>query len=210
VEITSDVDAVANRAAQFGQISGGVIDPLWVVDFPVARDPIADDHLNRRPLYLGRFHPAPWFLLAVAVDFIQPLWRMGFLLSAVGTGAWIARRLSPGTSAKDLPVRSTPTNLLFRSVQAAGVISYSVYLLHQPILHRAAEILKKLSPTVEGTPLLLYALCLLTWPLILLVSTCYYRLVEIPSIRLGKQARRVEASSPTYANGSASYPVKTN
>ena len=80
----------------------------------------------------------------------------------------------------------------------AGILSYSIYLLHQPILLAIVQILHLL-PTSWISPYLLFGGCCLSWQLVILISQKFYEFVEIPSITLGKNLAKLwqkNVSSP--------------
>ena len=83
-----------------------------------------------------------------------------------------------------------PKNICFRwmwsHLSFLGVISYSFYLFHQPIIGLAGRALSKVFPTMSIHPLSTYSLCLALYPIILGISFLLYRHIEQPSIRFGK------------------------
>jgi peptidoglycan/LPS O-acetylase OafA/YrhL len=70
-----------------------------------------------------------------------------------------------------------------------GIISYSVYLVHKPILTQAGHLLNKLG-LGQRSPVMLMAACLLLYPLIVAGSDGLYRFIEVPFIRLGSKLWR--------------------
>jgi peptidoglycan/LPS O-acetylase OafA/YrhL len=71
-----------------------------------------------------------------------------------------------------------------RSIQWLGRISFSLYLVHEPIVVTAARLL----PGVNAGELLLVVL-----PVSLLVAAGFYRLVEVPSLAVSRWMGKVEA-----------------
>ena len=69
---------------------------------------------------------------------------------------------------------------------AIGVLSYSIYLLHEPLLNSVPWAVHRAFPGYRIHPLLMFAFSLAAWWPILLLSWVFYRYVERPSIRLGK------------------------
>lgn len=82
-----------------------------------------------------------------------------------------------------------PTNNLFElawsHLALLGVVSYSFYLFHQPIIKLTVPALLTFLPGFNIHPLLRYLACLLWYPVILLLSYLVFNFVEKPSIRLG-------------------------
>jgi peptidoglycan/LPS O-acetylase OafA/YrhL len=83
-----------------------------------------------------------------------------------------------------------PSNDYFRMAWAhlslLGVISYSFYLIHQPIIELTGKAIERVLPGVLIHPLLKYSLCLGWYPVLFLFSLLFYRYIEQPSIGLGK------------------------
>jgi len=79
-------------------------------------------------------------------------------------------------------------------LRVAGIWSYSIYLLHQPLLHVIAGASSLL--TRELHPLLVFSLCVSSWLLILPLSNLWYRVVELPSIEQGKRVLALRRLAP--------------
>lgn len=104
-----------------------------------------------------------------------------------------------------------PSNLYFNKIWAhlgiLGTLSYSFYLLHQPILGTTHQILEQLNGS-PAHPLVIFAACMLWYPLILGLSQLFFRWVEMPSIALGRfmwkrgQQKKAESQAiPNIASG---------
>lgn len=78
-----------------------------------------------------------------------------------------------------------------------GVVSYSFYLFHQPIIGLTPIILDTAFPQTIIHPLIKFAICMGWYPVILIFSLMIHRLIEQPSIALGRVmgARRKEANN---------------
>jgi len=85
-----------------------------------------------------------------------------------------------------------PTNRYFKwawsHLSFLGVMSYSFYLFHQPIIGLTGRAFSKLLPDTFIHPLIKYSVCLAWYPVILFISYLIYRVVEQPSISLGRIA----------------------
>lgn len=140
-------------------------------------------------------------LIALLCPWFKPLSPFGFLLFAWLTAIAIDRLLSgrwliPATSAQQR---------LWSHLSSLGIISYSFYLFHLPILNQTRPLLALASGGVAVPPLLTYAACLAWYPLIYLLALALHRLIELPSIRLGvllwkswhPQAQASPAALPT-------------
>ena len=140
---------------------------------------IADDWLERRPIFLSRF--PLWitltaFVLAVLFSDRE---KFAFLFGALAGANFIARYLR-------VPHRPGGflTSRVGEHLRTVGLISYSLYLLHEPFLDLLPWLL---GPAWNHRPLALMLLSLAEWPFILPVAWCFYRAVELPSIAWGKR-----------------------
>ncbi|MFM7319959.1 MAG: acyltransferase family protein [Armatimonadota bacterium] len=164
---------------------------------------LADDHAKGGNSVWARIHPALPAAAAVAVDHLAPGHHLGFPLAAIALAAWIARRL--GRDEHD--VRGP---WIRRHLDSVGVASYSIYLLHQPILRRGvAFAIGRFDPAVAAWAGLAMALAL--WPVVVWLSRAAYRWVELPSIAWGRawiarirSARSAPSSDPAPVATAAS------
>jgi peptidoglycan/LPS O-acetylase OafA/YrhL len=154
---------------------------------------LADDLLHGRPLSLARW-PLGLFAGAIAACLTcAPLETFAFPLTALATMRAVAGALArPGGTAL-FPVLPA----LARGVAGVGCISYSLYLLHQPILNTVILSLKAAwFPPLHS--LVIFA-CGLAFCLPLgLAAWLFYRAVELRSITWGKrivQRRRSRAKT---------------
>ncbi len=141
---------------------------------------LADDHLNGRPLFSSGWPGWLAPVLMVVSWLFKPLNEFTFLFAALATANGIAFLLShPGFN---LP----SPRLLRERLQWAGVISYSVYLLHEPLLNLVPRVLGAAFPNHPLPPFAVFVCCLCEFPLIGVVCWLFYRFVEQTSIATGK------------------------
>ena len=142
---------------------------------------LADAWLKERPLPF-RWLPFPyWFAMALACYFFAPaasLINPAFGLGAVSLIAYCLER----------PELTFPRGLgvVMNHVRATGVVSYSAYLIHQPMIKLSLIILRRAFHLHYLHPLLSFAFCVSTWLIIFPASWLFHRYVETPSIALGK------------------------
>ena len=151
---------------------------------------LADDYLNKRPFSFIVGCPAwIWIFLAVLAHFFHPLAAFSFVFASLATMKVIAICITPGFHMQ-IP------RMLGGFLQKAGIISYSIYLLHQPFLYSFAQTLTFTSSKYRIHTLLIF-LCSLTFSgLIVFGSWVFYRCVEKPSIGFGKWFIRKKLSPP--------------
>jgi peptidoglycan/LPS O-acetylase OafA/YrhL len=150
---------------------------------------LADNFLKDQPLILRRCPLWVWPSLTIIFYFVKPLSAFAFLSAALfGANiiACLARPICPPFTQIDLSKTRFALVWLSKHIRWVGIISYSVYLLHQPLTLIAPRLFSKLFPAYHVHPLIIFTACLLEWPLVLFLSYYFYRFVEQPSINFGK------------------------
>ncbi len=129
-------------------------------------------------------------LVCVGVPLIE--WRQNMLDGASSSTAFLNSAIESvnlGAAIATFALFGLLAKVRFRLMRWLGEISYSIYLLHLPVL-MAVE--KFISPLIAGAPLAVHFL--IAFPLILGVSHLAYRFVETPMIAEG---RRIAARTQT-------------
>ena len=168
----------------FGWSTGVDLVPFWLTSSPLnyvmswsLGTWVADAYVRQRPLPLHSHSVVGWGLLSVASMFFLPTAPFMFLLISVTTATGISKALHNSvTSITPFP----------KAIGLVGLASYSVYLLHQPILLIAISASHNLGLTANAHPLVDVALCLLVFFPILLFSWISYQYIEVPFARLGR------------------------
>ncbi|HPF89805.1 MAG TPA: acyltransferase, partial [Flavobacteriales bacterium] len=140
---------------------------------------LAESHMRNKSSLLARLRfDTPLILTLVAAQFklTDPL---TFPLCALTTAIAMDRLHRGNWRAPDTGIRT----LIWKHLSKVGVISYSFYLFHQPILSKVGKSLREMLP-----PLAIVGCLLLLYPLILMVARLGHRYLELPSISLGKKA----------------------
>jgi len=144
---------------------------------------LADAHLHGRPLPLIKFSPGLWIVLAAVSCYVQPLEPLVFPFFAVLTTIIFGRILTGAVPRIRVP------QFCRSHLRLTGVCSYSIYLLHQPLMAAVPEVLRHwFSGTI--TPPLVFLACVLSWLVIMPLGWLWYRLGEVPSIACGKRIIR--------------------
>jgi peptidoglycan/LPS O-acetylase OafA/YrhL len=167
---------------------------------------IADAWLEQKPLPLANTPLPLWLGLAVACHFVRPLQPFQFMLFAVTSAAVTARCLNGG----NFPLRwPTGAKAVLRKI---GLWSYSLYLLHQPLLHVYSHLIVWAVPAEYRPASASFALVMVTWLPIIALCALWYELIERPGIALGKrliQARMKSANLPERDQATATAGEKT-
>ncbi len=117
--------------------------------------------------------------LAIACIFFKPLSSMKFLFFALFTAGVVASLLHKADQRISIP------DFLRNHLQQVGLWSFSLYLLHQPLLLGVKDaVVIMFGANIH--PILLFLLCIASWVLIVPVARLFYRFCELPSIALVK------------------------
>ncbi|MBD1823575.1 acyltransferase [Cyanobacteria bacterium FACHB-DQ100] len=141
---------------------------------------LAEAYLLKQPLPFARSSLWLWFALAVGTYCFKPLYPLSFMFFAILSTTWIAKLLN-GEQFK-LQVPQFCTTYLSR----IGLLSYSIYLLHQPLMEQLVMLMIRLRPSLFADPVPKFLVALSAWLFIVPLSALLYRYCELPSIRLGK------------------------
>jgi peptidoglycan/LPS O-acetylase OafA/YrhL len=139
----------------------------------------------------ARFGPGSWWGIAVIAALLMSADSM-----FVALPEWIARPLRTAAAALIVVVflgcRSVAAFAGRRSIQWLGRISFSLYLVHEPIVVTADRLL----PGANALEILVIGL-----PVSLLVAAAFYRLVERPSLALSRwMGKREERPSQFWSD----------
>ena len=142
---------------------------------------VAEAYVLGRPIPFSNHSVLAWSVIAIGSNFLKPFAPFSFLFFALLTATVIAKLLRYQHLTFRLPV------FFSRSFSIIGVWSYSIYLLHQPLLGLAPQVVAKFSLPDYLQELGTFALCLCFWFPIVELSALWYRVVELPSIALSKR-----------------------
>lgn len=171
--------------------------PLWISASPFyywfswsIGAAICDDYLKGEPSALLKSSPWLWLLAAVATSSFAAH-EFSFAFFALATASLLARQLTTKSAEE-------PLSLFSRFLRVTGTYSYSIYLVHQPIIVAVTETSKRLFPALENNPWGTFFAGLSSWLIIFPVAALLYYSVEKPSISLGK--RLLNALSQRWSN----------
>jgi peptidoglycan/LPS O-acetylase OafA/YrhL len=138
----------------------------------------ADAFLKGRELPFWKVPVWLFPLLTVLSGFTRPLAPLSFTFASLATVSVIGMLLKH-------PEKTSNPGFVSRHLAFVGVVSYSLYLLHQPILDLAHKVLGKLDIQLSLLPSILVTMTV--WIPAILASRAYYRFMELPSIEAGKR-----------------------
>lgn len=175
----------------------GYVSPFWlgkvtpIVDHYILRSPLAfwfswslgaygaDLFLKGRQLPLTRSSLAFWVFLIIVSYFTILLSPFFFLLCALLTTKIISKWLRPADVLPHAP------NIWLRLLRRIGLYSYSIYLLHEPLVESLGRFLNHAFPHIGQ--FLVFLFCVGSWLVIMPSSGLFYHFIEQPGIALGKQ-----------------------
>lgn len=141
---------------------------------------IAELYLRGRVIRLSRHAFCVLAIAPFVCGFVRPLASLAFPLFALLAAAVISKLLLPPISS--LPLADGIANHL----RQVGLWSFSLYLIHQPLMLGVPLVLSKVTGGAYVHPLVMFILCALSWFLFVPVARILYLFLELPSIRLGK------------------------
>jgi peptidoglycan/LPS O-acetylase OafA/YrhL len=143
---------------------------------------LADAYLTGKPLPFSKVHPLIWLVLGVLTS-SYPTTAYSFPFFALATVSFLSRRLGR-------EVTKERQSMLGRYLRATGIYSYSIYLIHTPILLGLIQWCEARIPGLDKNPFLIFGIGAITWPAFFLMGALMYHWVEKPSIALGKKLLR--------------------
>lgn len=141
---------------------------------------IADAFLKNQPLPFVKTSPVLWLALAIISYFVKPLDSFLFLLFAVTT-AVVASKFLSGACEIRVPA------FLLGILRKAGLWSYSIYLLHQPLIGVFFFAIIVFLPGEHYSYPIRLLLVGVTWLAVIPFGILWHELFERPSIALGKR-----------------------
>jgi peptidoglycan/LPS O-acetylase OafA/YrhL len=143
---------------------------------------LADAYLSGKPLPFTRLHPLVWLLPGLLTSPF-PAHEFSFTFFALLTASVLARYLRRGSA-------DERRSFLGRSIQLTGIYSYSIYLIHGPIMIALTYLYEAAFPGIEKHPFLILGAALSSWLAVFPLGALMHRWVEMPGISLGKRVLR--------------------
>jgi peptidoglycan/LPS O-acetylase OafA/YrhL len=145
---------------------------------------LADSYLRRQILAITKVPPIIWLALWFLCSFVSSVaHEFGFTFFALAVTGLIARHLDRDSA----PRRQS---LIGRIIERIGVYSYSIYLIHYPIMVALMGLYLVWFPEIEHRPFLSFGAAVTTSLVIFPISILMYYTLEAPGIALGKKIIR--------------------
>jgi peptidoglycan/LPS O-acetylase OafA/YrhL len=140
---------------------------------------VAKCYINDESSLFTRMSPPLLAIVAFGTPLFRPTAAFYFVAVALLTSAVIAQIVAGR-------IRLDPENLFCRHFSRLGVVSFSFYLIHQPILFLFPYYIRPAFPYLNIHPLVSLLCLLLFYPVILWASKLMFDYVELPSVSLGR------------------------
>ena len=167
--------AAAYELMRFGRIS------IWLAGCPFTYifswsigALIADNGIRDITIKLNKSWISIMILTGIGSQFIKPASTFGFMTFSMASAMMISHVHS----------RSVQTNWRIGKLISLGVASYSVYLIHQPIIQLVASVYRYYVG-FEIQPLIVFTICVCMIVPIFWCSLIMRKVVELPSVNMG-------------------------
>jgi peptidoglycan/LPS O-acetylase OafA/YrhL len=145
---------------------------------------LADSYLRRQILAITKVPPVIWLALWFLCSFVSSVaHEFGFTFFALAVTGLIARHLDRDSAPRG-------QSLIGRIIEKIGVYSYSIYLIHYPIMVALMGLYLASFPELEHRPFLSFGAAFTTSLVIFPISILMYYTLEAPGIALGKKIIR--------------------
>jgi peptidoglycan/LPS O-acetylase OafA/YrhL len=160
--------------------------PVWLRAAPIfywfswgTGAAIADAYLTGKPLPFTRIHPLVWLLAGLVAENF-PVEAFSFPFFALFIASLIARGINQRSGEEKI-------SKLRQWVRITGIYSYSIYLIHDPILRGITGLYEKYFPGIDDRPFLVFIAGASSWLVIFPLGALMYYWIEKPSISWGKR-----------------------
>lgn len=192
---------VGLRAAASLSLVAGVGFPDSLLDTPLAYwfswslgAFLADNLSMGRRHVLDRIPAWPWLMAVLASFFVLPLEPLDFTFASLATYALLGRIVRGGGYVP----KGRIATLWMGHATRVGVVSFSVYLFHEPILKLGMSAMDQLGAEAAH-PIARLALSFCFWPVSVLAGRISYKWLEAPSIAVGKAFAKAMATRRSLA-----------
>lgn len=157
---------------------------------------VAEAHLKNQPLPFLKSPAILWLALAISSYFVQPLFPFRFLLFAVVTAVVASQYLGGAWQKVKIPTLAAYT------LKNTGLWSYSIYLLHYPLLFVYFYAADRFVPREYRSAPAAFLLTMTAWLVVIPLSFFWYKIFELPGIALGKRIINIRNRRQSHFTGS--------
>jgi peptidoglycan/LPS O-acetylase OafA/YrhL len=155
---------------------------------------LAEAYLREKPLPLADSSPSVWTVVFLVTCIVRPLNDLAFFTGALLAANLIARRLTAEAPSANRSLSTSATDarepLWKRHLYSAGLWSFSIYLVHEPLIEAFGRVVSPRVTGIPGGPWLVFIASAALWFVIAPLCGLLYRWVEMPSVACGKRFLR--------------------
>jgi len=160
---------------------------------------MADAYLKQKPLVFSRVHPVIWLVPAILTSPF-PSHEFSFTFFSLAVAAILSRYLMRGSAEER-------RSLFGRLIRRTGTYSYSIYLIHGPIMIALTYLVQASFPGIEHYPFVIFGASLSTWFVTFPISALMYYWVEKPGITFGKRVLKAWLQRPVSPLNTGAIPA---
>lgn len=146
---------------------------------------LADMYRTGKKTFLGKLRLDILLLICLLLPLSKITTSFSFIGVAILSASVIERMLTRSSDS-----RSFENFTAWRWLTYLGTISYSLYLIHQPILNLSTSVARKLTSyigaTAQQSPELAYLICIAMLPVIFALAHAFKLVAEEPSAKFGR------------------------
>ena len=152
---------------------------------------LAEAYLREKPLPLADSSPWVWTVVFLVTCIVRPLNDLAFFTGAALAANLIARKLTADAPSANRSLSTSVTAarepLWKRHLHSAGLWSFSIYLVHEPLLEAFGRVVSPRMAIIPGGRWLVFLASAALWFVIAPLCALLYRWVELPSVEFGKR-----------------------
>lgn len=159
---------------------------------------LAEAYLREKTIPLADSSPWVWTVAFLVTTMVRPLSDLGFFTGAVLAANLLARQLTADAPSASRSistfVTTAPVSRWRRHLQSAGLWSFSIYLIHEPLIDAFSRAISPRIAGVPGAPWLVFLASAGLWFIMVPLGALLHRGIELPSIAFGRKFLRPVAA----------------
>jgi peptidoglycan/LPS O-acetylase OafA/YrhL len=150
---------------------------------------LADCHVHGHKPFFSRIRILPILILAILFPLTKLTYPFAFLAFSFSTCLFLNHFVE---KFQKLPSDGV-LGVVSKHLQTLGVISYSFYLLHQPLVNQTKTTVYSLLDGIHLHPYTIFGFALMWYPIVFALASLFYHYIEMPSNILGKNPTQKQA-----------------